>query len=75
MSRVGFEMPDFFKFDTADVLKALADLSEKDAPFIAAYALTQMAKDIQATERASMSTVFDRPINWTLALCASGDQS
>jgi hypothetical protein len=57
---------DFFKVEAGDVLKAIADLSEKDAPFVTAYALTKTAQDIAAAEKASMSDVFDRPTNFTL---------
>lgn len=59
-------MPDFFKVEPSDLLAALAALSEKDAPFITAYALTATAKDIEAAEKQSMQDVFDRPTNWTL---------
>jgi hypothetical protein len=59
-------MADFFKCDPSDVLKAFADLSDKDAPFITAYALTMTAKDIVAAQKASMAEVFDRPTGYTL---------
>lgn len=59
-------MPDFFKVDPTDVLNALTALSENDAPFITAYALTKTAQDIEAAERQSMASVFDRPTDWTL---------
>lgn len=59
-------MPDFFKVDPTDVLAALTALSQKDAPFITAYALTKTAQDIVADERASMAQVFDRPTTFTL---------
>lgn len=59
-------MPDFFKVETSDVLKALTALSEKDAPFVTAYALTQTAKDIQAELTRTMGSVFDRPTSFTL---------
>ena len=59
-------MPDFFKVDPSDVLKALTALSENAPPFVTAYALTQTAKDIQAAERSSMQGVFERPTEFTL---------
>jgi hypothetical protein len=59
-------MPDFFKVDPSDLLKAFAAMREKDAPFLTAYALTKTAQDIKDAERASMSDVFDRPTNFTL---------
>lgn len=59
-------MPDFFKCDPTDVLAALTALSEHDAPFITAYALTKTAQDIKAAEIASMQAVFDRPTAYTL---------
>lgn len=39
---------------------------EKDIPFMAAYALTKTAQDIQAAEVAEMQSVFDRPTRFTL---------
>lgn len=57
---------DFFKVDPGDVIAALKDLSEKDAPFITAYALTKTAQDIEAAEIASMASVFDRPTDFTM---------
>lgn len=57
---------DFFKVDPTDVLKAMTALSEKDAPFVTAYALTQTAKDIAAAEKTSMAAVFDRPTDFTM---------
>jgi hypothetical protein len=59
-------MPDFFKVDPSDLLKALTALSQQDAPFVTAYALTKTAQDIAAAEKQSMVDVFDRPTDWTL---------
>jgi hypothetical protein len=59
-------MPDFFKVEAGDLLKALTALSEQDAPFITAYALTKTAQDIQAAEISSMAGVFDRPTSFTM---------
>lgn len=55
-----------YRVDTADVMKALRNLSERDAPFVTAYALTKTAQDIKAEEIDTMKTVFDRPTRFTL---------
>lgn len=55
-----------FDVDARDVLKALRDLSERDAPFVTAYALTKTGQDIKAAEYETMQRVFDRPTRWTL---------
>jgi len=55
-----------YKVDTSDVMRALKDLRDEDAPIVTAYALTKTAQDIKAAEVAKMSEVFDRPTKFTL---------
>lgn len=55
-----------YRVEVEDVRRALRDLSERDAPFITAYALTSTAKDIKAAEVDTMNDVFDRPTKFTL---------
>lgn len=55
-----------YRVEVEDVRRALRDLSERDGPFVTAYALTQTAKDIKAAEVETMQSVFDRPTRFTL---------
>lgn len=55
-----------YRVEVDDVRRALRDLSDRDAPFVTAYALTQTAKDIKADEVDTMQSVFDRPTRFTL---------
>lgn len=55
-----------YRVEVEDVRRALRALSERDAPFVTAYALTQTAKDIKAAEVETMQSVFDRPTRFTL---------
>lgn len=59
-------MPITLRVDTRDVMRALSDLKEEDAPFVTAYALTKTGQDIKDAEFASMKDVFDRPTKFTL---------
>lgn len=59
-------MPITLRVDTSDVMRAISDLAEKDAPFVTAYALTKTGQDIRDAELVSMKDVFDRPTRFTL---------
>lgn len=58
--------PVHFRVETGDVLRALKNLAEEDAPIVTAYALTKTAQDIKADEIETMKNVFDRPTRFTL---------
>ncbi|WP_440640275.1 hypothetical protein ACSHT2_02720 [Bradyrhizobium sp. PUT101] len=55
-----------YRVETSDVIKALRNLAERDAPIVTAYALTKTAQDIKAEEVDTMKAVFDRPTRFTL---------
>lgn len=55
-----------FKVETSDVIAALKNLANEDAPIVTAYALTKTAQDIKADEVETMKGVFDRPTRFTL---------
>ncbi|WP_262048655.1 hypothetical protein [Bradyrhizobium sp. Bra78] len=55
-----------FRVESADVIRALGNLRDNDAPIVTAYALTKTGQDIKAAEIDSMKSVFDRPTKFTL---------
>jgi hypothetical protein len=59
-------MPAHYRVETADVIAALGNLRDEDAPIVTAYALTKTAQDIKDAEVKSMGDVFDRPTRFTL---------
>lgn len=49
-----------------EISKKLNDLAYKELPYAISRALTELAREVQAAERAGMESVFDKPKGFTL---------
>ncbi|WP_250533523.1 hypothetical protein [Caballeronia sp. AZ10_KS36] len=52
--------------DLRSLTRVLSDLEKKQLPFASAQALTAVAKNVQAAEKAALPHVFDRPTPFTV---------
>lgn len=59
-------MAQHYRVETGDLMQALRNLAEEDAPIVTAYALTKTGQDIKDAEFSSIADVFDRPTRFTL---------
>ena len=59
-------MAQHYRVETGDLMQALRNLAEEDAPIVTAYALTKTGQDIKDAELSSIADVFDRPTRFTL---------
>ncbi len=52
--------------DLAPFKAGIADIEQRQIPFVASLAINQTANDVVAAEQETMETVFDRPTPWTI---------